>query len=347
MAWSLPFTGKRSIITDSYQRIALTVSSDRLGDDATRTKLVELAEAYLLHVLVTIPEGHWRGTKATKVLNDLQSLSALAESIERVFTPSEVAADVPVISDATSAGSIEGRRKRLFLSIVVPHEAVEFAKVLATLSVTFDLWIIQVSGDKPAALNHVTAMSDILTTTMLSTSLGIGGCRDPIELDWYLTKIPHGAIKFVHLGDVALPDLKLHSIELAHTLGYNALLRIPAEALKATICADPQLCALAAKYDVPADTFLLKCLLQLGASVALPFETLSADYIRDHYSRLCHPFVHRKAFVSSNRVVTLQIQAEDMAVLTATSEEFEARSDAYWAPHAQGRSAERELTYTK
>jgi hypothetical protein len=114
------------------------------------------------------------------------------------------------------------------------------------------------------------------------------------------------------------------------------------------IAANAQLQEMAALYNVPADTFLLKCLLQLGCVVGIPLlESQSVPYKAEHYSRLCHPFVHRKAFASSNKVIALQVQAEHMSVLTTASEAWEAQADAFWTPHAQERSANRTLTYAK
>lgn len=299
----------------------------------------------MLHLNITIPEGHLHGNKASRTITSIQALSSLADSVEKYFSPVDIVNDE---SGAKQKFSSASRPKRLFISLHLPHKSTDFAKVLVSLSITFDLWIVHVSGDKVLARNNVVAMAEIVQSAQLPTSIGLGGCLNPIELDWYLTKIPPETLKFVHLGDVVLPDLKLHSIELAHTLGYNTIFSITAEALRTEISTHPVLVELAAKYNVPSDAVLLKCLLQLGCVVLLPLSTtINAAYAQEHVSRLCHPFVHRKPFVSSNKVVSLQILEEDLAVLTAASEAYEAQEDASWQPHVHARSVNRELTYAK
>lgn len=345
MAWSLPFTGRRSIVRDSYQRLALEVSVDRIGDSALHNSIQSLSKANMLHLSVYTTREHVRGNKASFVLSNIQALCPLIAQIEKLWEPSVIVDDTDKISVA-----LEHQPKRMFTTIHIPHDAVDFVKAMSTLPFCFDLVVVHVQGDKPSARQNLINTFEIFDAMKCVTSLGLGGCIDNNELDWYLSKIPPHMLKLVHIGEVHLPNLKLHSIELAHTLGYNTMVSVTQQALLSDFVNESVLVQLSEKYSVPPNTVLLKAILQLGCIACIPFDNQAVNcaFIQNHLSRLCHPFVHRKSFVSSNKIITFQISSEDMAILTEMSEEYEAgETDVHWQQHSRGRAPDRELTYHK
>ena len=341
MAWSLPFSGQRSIITDAYQRMALTIAVDKLDDQHFLPWFMAVTKENMLHLSIIVNDKYCINTKTTATLDKLNTLAKAIDTIEKSFVPSE--------DDSSGNSSTVFRPKRIFISIQFSHQAIEFAQSLTTVSFSIDLWLVVVSGDKPTALQNLQAIHNTAAAAQHPSHLGLGGWSDAIELDWYLTKIPHDMLKFVHFGELRLPDLQFHCIELAHTLGYNSMISVTAETLRAdNSTSTAVLSDLASQYEVSVETFLYKCLLQLGYVVGVSAEDTSLAHVQQHLSRLCHPFVHRKDFVSSNRVVSLLVRTEHMAVLTDASEQWEARvDDAKWEEHARTRSSSRTLSYHK
>eukprot|EP01034_Spumella_vulgaris_P027682 gene27682-34444_t len=110
-----------------------------------------------------------------------------------------------------------------------------------------------------------------------------------------------------------------------------------------------QLLDLSAKYDVSPETFLMKCLLQFGCLIGLTLggggKSSHQDFFLNQVSRLCHPFVHRKLYVSATHVLSLQIDPADLDVVAAASEQSEAVGDASWLCHAAAKSDVRILTF--
>ena len=269
--------------------------------------VVELSKVNMLHVFVVISE-QVNASNINNILEKMQVLYDLESEIDTYQSHHN--------QDCTSAGVDEGilSPRRLFITLQFSHNSLFLVNALLKLDFHFDLWILNVEGNKQLAAANVEKIHELIKASSKSTALGIGDFKDSLELDWLLCKIPRGALQFVHLGDLQLPDLRTHCIELSHTMGLNTLFNISSKHLEDEIMKSAQLQELAAKYQIFPDTFLVKCLLQLGCITAIPLSFLHQDYVEEHYSRLCHPFVHRKAFVSANKVISLLIQASDVAV---------------------------------
>ena len=328
MSWSLPFNGRRSIVSDAYHRVALTVQLGEVYTKGFLESAKELALANLLHINLVIPPKY-----PGSIANAVESLRRLEQDIASAYS-------------APNITFIQTSRK-LFLSIHMQNDAFPLANSLLASDLEVDLWILDVIGEKNASLANIHEMHRLIKHAGKKTHLGIGNCEGPRELDWFLSKIQPEAISLVYLGNITLPNLFLHSIELVHTAGLTSMVSLTATALEQDIASSAQLNELATKYDIASDAFLSKCLLQLGCVVALPYGYYNDGTRAESVSRLAHPFVHRRPFVSMFRVISLSIQPEDMQVLMSQSEAYEAKDDSFWTPHSTARSSDRTLTYQK
>lgn len=334
MAWSLTFTGRRSIVKDSYQRLALWVDIDEVNNGPFQSSMLDLSKENFLHVNVDVP-FEVNSNNVGKVMEKVKVLYDLGQGIQNRLV---------VHSENPDSSKMEPLQ-RLFASICFKHDNSFLVQSLLNSKFFVDAWIIMVGHDKDASLRNIINIDDEVKSSGKTTSLGIGGCSEPMTLDWFLTKISPDIIQIVHLGDVQLPNVPMHSIELAHTQGYNTMCHISPQAFDNELHTMPQLLELAAKYEVTPDQLILKYLLQLGCIVSVPYKHIGSEYLKVHFSRLCHPFVHRRPFVSANKVLSFLIHADDMAVLTEASETCEAKADEFWTPHATSRAVDRELTY--
>lgn len=313
--------------------MALWVDIDEVNNGPFQNAMVELSKENFLHINVDIP-NEVNSNNVGRVMDKVRVLFDLGQGIQnRLVLPTD------------SADNALQQPRRLFVSLFIPHHASFLIKSLLDSKFYADFWIIVVSGEKNAALNNLLAIDTDMKSSGKPISLGIGGCSEPMELDWFLTKIPAGVLEIVHLGHLQLPNVRTHCIELAHTLGYNSMFQLSPQALDKDVPKSQHLQELAAKYGIQPDQYLLKYLLQLGCVVSVPYKHIGADSVIQQYSRMCHPFVHRRPFVSANKVISLLIQPGDMAVLSTASEVHEAQADSLWTPHTKNRTADRELTY--
>jgi hypothetical protein len=335
MSWSLPFNGKRSILRDSYHRLAITVQINDVTGKEFLQYIKELAQSNLLHINVLIPHDYSKIIAANFVVERLQSLVSLGAEINDYYRPSE-----------------NGKQtaRKFFVSVQFRHDMFPLAKALLASGCDADLWLLDISGQKCESLQNVHEISRLIAESNKEISLGISHCENPMELDWFLSKIQKDVLSVVHIGEIILPNLLIHSIELVHTAGYTAMVKINSSSLESEIAPSVQLNELADKYKVPPEIFLVKILLQLGCVVSLPFkfcQLSSQQQLTESIARLAHPFVHRKPFVSMFKMVSLSVLPEDIQLLIEESEAEEAKTDSYWSGHATDRSEPRTLTYQK
>jgi len=292
-----------------------------------------LADSGILNLSVIVSEESARNGIST-VIDVIQQLKVLASTINATaqLGSTKLAAD-----------------HQWFLSLQVPHSAHSLIeKILEIKDFYWDLIVLHANGEKEAATESVNKLHNMVQASGLPTLLGLGTIQDATQLDWILCKLPQNALGFIHLGTVKLPSLRVHCTEIAHQRGLNTMFDIDATDLEQSIMNSEVLYDLAAKYEIELDTFLVKCLLQLGYVVGIPY-SLAIDqegYIEEHFSRLCHPFVYRKEFVSSIRIISLKISSQDVDVLINASEEFEMLDDHIWQPHATSRADQRILTHS-
>ncbi|KAJ1437202.1 hypothetical protein B484DRAFT_428410 [Ochromonadaceae sp. CCMP2298] len=330
MAWSLPFTTRRSIVKDSFQRLYVTIPIEEIGDDFSE-KVLRLSKANLLNISVT-------------AMRDVN-----ANNIDSVLVKIQELYDLEQQIDAAHTIHLEkgGLERQLFLSLQVPHSASFLISKLAPLELRFDLVVLHMDEQREKCVADVEKIRSILQESGKNTALGIGSIADAVQLDWLLCRVAD-TLKFVHLGSLQVPDFRLHCLELAHSRGLNTLMEIDAAALADAVPSWDLLDDLAAHHLVPADTCLVKCMLQLGLVVGLPFSVANdEDHLHAHFARLCHPFVHRKEFASAVRVVALKIGPHETDRLVQASHECALSAEPAWEAYATERNPPRTLTYNR
>lgn len=115
--------------------------------------------------------------------------------------------------------------------------------------------------------------------------LGMSGLASS-ELQYFFNA-RRGIIKFVCLGCVQYPDIKVHCTELAHSHGCNTILTIPPSDTNDFV----GLQKYSQKYDKSNAEVLVKAILQLGTLVSFSrYE--NSSFMRNNALRLGHPFTH-------------------------------------------------------
>ncbi len=355
MSWSLDFTGKNSIFRDSCHRMVVKVSIEDLDNEGTLKQLAKLSSLYFCHI-------------------SIYSRNTISESNQSQFY-----VRMDALNKLNSLCQTDGKKSMFFTFHIVEPVLNTIAVVLSS-EFTFDLWMIE--RDVTLPMEHFcAAVCNVHNEFQRRGSLiylGVSHVDCIDDLDWLLQRLPapslvpeqkeiqqtSSVLQVVHLGDVQFPNLHLRTLELAHTRGLNVFLSLSAAELN-TVRASPAAAfgtVALDKYNVSAETYLCKCLLQLGAVVELPLSEVcsperpivsagsdagvsAAADIEAHFSRLVHPFVHRKAVVSAVRVVSLLVEQSDVDLVAAASEEQEAAADVAWIELAKTAPQHRQLSY--
>jgi hypothetical protein len=245
---------------------------------------------------------------------------------------------------------------KVFITLCIEHViSLDDANLISSYK-----WISLLLLNKPSALNRQ-AYAEYLASTSAaiaensvnaaSIALGISNVEDVDEIEWILQHQRPLRMRVVHLGAVRLPNLRTRAADLVHSWGLDSMLGLCAtsDELRA-LREDAVLRGLGAAYDLCEEVLLAKSLLQLGNIVGVPFplplSLLEASKVLTPLSRLVHPFVHRKEFVSACRVVSLAVKEEDVGRLVELSERREAEEyDGRWRDHVEGLAAAQELSF--
>eukprot|EP01031_Cornospumella_fuschlensis_P029611 gene29611-35745_t len=150
-----------------------------------------------------------------------------------------------------------------------------------------------------------------------------------------LTHKHHAKMQFLSLHLSSLPNLCSMVVELVHSFGWNCVLTVEPNVLTQSYSL-PLYTNLAEKYKVPPFVVIFKCVLQLGALMCFPvqdMEKIAANFAVD-VGRLGHPFVHRKEFLSTSKVISLIVSDQDMDSVIEASEEEELKRDLSRVPNA-------------
>ena len=340
MSWSTYYSSFPSkVAKNSQQRIALQVDPKSFNESTTTLSVlnqcVELAKAGFLHLYfrcdeLTTTENIISALKKVEGMLDLETNNITLEKNNGVklskhfFTTFEITRSMSSSEVLDVLGQSNLRNTELLL-------------------------LFRYSGDKWSFIKEVEALAKH-NGEKYKINLGITGLTDQFELDWVLSKIPSGCIQAVHASDVRFPNLRLRLIELIHSYGYNTIIDVDKGILDEYLQSEKNvLREYARSYEVYEETFLAKCILQLGMVMTVPM--LEADskvslveWIESRFSRLIHPFVHRKLFVSQVKVVSLQISNEDIEAISAGSEAIERTVDRKWSTFTQA-PEHRQLIY--
>ena len=73
MSWALSFTGHKSVVNETYHRVALHISLESLQSEEMIQKLTNLGQIYFLHVYVSVStaslgeEGRHKGDDVNRL----------------------------------------------------------------------------------------------------------------------------------------------------------------------------------------------------------------------------------------------------------------------------------------
>ncbi len=301
----------------------LVINMSELDSDSITDKYTRLSAAYFLHLSVVCTE------EITEVNKDLfYNRIAMLENLN------------------DTCQDVDPNDNKLFYSLQLTEPNESTRNILLSVNFQFDLWIINTGESRKTLMQNVLETHQHLQSLEEPSQVSIGVGNVPVhdDIDWLLLMLPAGIVRLVYLPCIEFPNLRNRTVDLVHSFGCNAVVGLD-ETQLSSILNSEELAQLASnKYGVTADTFLIKCLLQFGSLVALPL-SLDEAYLVAAVSRLCHPFVHRKVFVSAVKIITLQIDPDDLEGVAAASEQEEAKEDALWLPFAVDKSPPLALSY--
>lgn len=306
MSWSLAYSGVRSAIVDAYHRVILTFKASTLLslslDSLTRQFKLHTQHS-LFHINLILDEQK----------DDLirQILHSISHAIKAVSKP--------------SGG--EGTAKRFFLSLTC--SLTKSLDLLPLLESPIDLLIIELPSQyQCVSLSKQTQeVLDQLTKSDLILYLGVRGFADSDEADSFM--LTHREVtpklQFICFDILNLPNIATMSLELVHSFQLNSILFFPENLVEAA-ANHPLYDSLSRKYNITPHLLILRVAMQLGALVAVSANSVinvdDSNYWVE-WSRLAHPFVHRKDFLSAVHIISLLIAEEDVDVIVAASEESE------------------------
>ncbi len=149
---------------------------------------------------------------------------------------------------------------------------------------------------------------------------------------------------FLTLSSNSVANFRTETTDLIHSFGLNTILEIPYSAEESFFfpylheligkkfdeeaSSISTIRELAAKYStITIETFLCKCLLQLGNCLVFSFQFPLEDFLLKHISRLCHPFNYRKEYVSTVKIISIPVDVDDLETLRSLSEENEMKDE--------------------
>lgn len=301
MSWSQSFSLDRSPVEAAYHRVAITLTVDEVlsvSEDNWKTKFLEYKRLFLMHV-------------------NLIRVDSLKHAIQALGILSRVSNEIS-----------EGKSFPMFLTVTCPMDRCE--KLLES-QLRMDLLMIDLpSGYVSGKRDEGTQL--LLNRLALHESvryLGACGFESVNNLDVFM-QCHQGTpkLQFMGLTIVDLPNIQNMAIELIHSFRMNCLAYI-SDNIVHNVGAIDIYSSLASKYSISPMSFLMKCMLQIGAVISLPLEKLRTTQpdIVVEMGRLGHPFVHRKEFVSAFKIVSLQIEDDDMDAVLAASDDVEIARD--------------------
>eukprot|EP00597_Dinobryon_sp_UTEXLB2267_P003985 CAMPEP_0170076012 /NCGR_PEP_ID=MMETSP0019_2-20121128/13051_1 /TAXON_ID=98059 /ORGANISM="Dinobryon sp., Strain UTEXLB2267" /LENGTH=306 /DNA_ID=CAMNT_0010287359 /DNA_START=1 /DNA_END=921 /DNA_ORIENTATION=+ len=298
--WSSAFTGRSSIVLDSCHRVFIEFDENTFENAEEQLKFCnKLCEEKFFHFSISLL-GQRQTSKLEKFIT---SLNTIRSSI--------------IMNNAGYK-----MNANFFITLVIDSLSPSEMSIVSQCDV--NLLLIEKRTD----ISREKFVSYYMETTSAvinnKTSFGIGGIEDIKDLEWVLSKIPRNKLEVVHCGYLHLPNIYSRTIELIHSWGYNVMISVAktADDLQ-RMKESKQLLNLQTSYELSADVLIAKCMLQLGCIVGLKLNPFSPEYIMKHFSRLVHPFVHRKPFVSSNKIITLAVNEEDVLDIVTASQMIE------------------------
>ena len=332
--WSSSYTGNHSIFTDSCHRIYIELKEDALLGKEILTRFQVYQEEKFFHFSIPVLNKKNKSELNAAIKSSLVQLKFFLS--EQTTHPKEDLMDTSV-----------------FFSLQVDKiDEVDIKQIIDAKTINLIIFVKDKSVRRDMFVSQFMIAKTFIDEYAKDNSLaiGIGGIDDTDDLEWILYKIPKNCLNSIRVGCVSMPCVRTRAIDLAHTWGCNVIISLAksTEDVKA-IQANMHLQEMESNYGVPAVVVLAKCLLQLGCIVGLDeavFPLIDRDYLKNNFSRLVHPFVNRKQFVSSNKIISLAIKEEDVQRIFDASEQEESKlNDWKWRPHVNGLNPVKQLTF--
>jgi len=332
--WSSSYTGNHSILTDSCHRICIEFKEDELFGENMFSRFQEYQEKKFFHFCVSVLNKTNTSEANTTIKSSLLQMKQF-------------------ITELTTHPTENIMNTRVFVSLQVDNiDQVDIKQIIDSRTVNLIIFIKEKSVRRDMFVSQLMNVKQAVAEYDKENTLAIaiGGIDDTDDLEWILYKIPKNLLNTILVGSVSLPNLRTRAIDLAHSWGCNVMISLAKSADDInTIQANNHLKDMEIIYGVAADVVLAKCLLQLGCIVELDeavFSHFGVDYLKNTFSRLVHPFVHRKQFVSSNKIISLAIKEEDLQKLSNASEQEESKlNDWKWQSHVNGLNSVKQLTF--
>ena len=330
MSWSSCFTGKQSFLPDCSHRIYIDISYELLlKQEEVDAFCKNLNKAKFFHFCTSIPKSNGPKNELERRMNAIENIIAALESQS---TEIEMNGEVFVTLKIYSPEELDEKNANRILSGKVKNLSFILMKSSESGRDVFVQQIIRVKS---------------LFSSNQSIAFGIGGIDDIDDLEWILNHTPKNLLSFVLLNGVSVPNIRIREIELSHSWGCNVMLSLAKSAADIeAIKKAKYLQEMEVSYGVTGDVVLAKCLLQLGCIVGLPSTVFSETDLITSFARLVHPFVYRKPFVSSHKMVSLLIKDSDVQRIVDLSEEDESQKyDWKWKPHVTALNEAKLLNY--
>eukprot|EP01038_Epipyxis_sp_PR26KG_P007038 gene7038-9610_t len=355
MSWSFYITGSTSIFEDSYHRISIVIESvDHLRNiiqsENERIDLFELLKSGFHHITIKLTYP-----------SNMKQVETLLSNMNHLHLLLNEESLVDISPEGKEYYSNSGTKNFLKTKIMFTLQIFDFSTELYNIIlqnidnlIFFDCFILNYNNFESVSNGREKFNNDMQYLILLKEknprlNIGFSGIEDQSEIDWILRYYPRNTFRVVHTGMVNnYPDLKSRKSELIHSYGTNTMIEFNQQDLT-TLSELKPLVRLSGKYKTLPDTFVLKCLLQLGYIINIPFrsnQTYDKNYISNPIARLVHPFVHRKPVNSEFRLYSLLISLEDITEVLEMSQHEESKQDKVSETSSITESEKRVLSYT-
>lgn len=325
--WSESYSTKKGILTESYHRVCLEIDAN---DPGSYVQVLEtfasLAGNYFLHLILKYQTSF--NTEELK-----SALAKLEQSLpkpEAIFDRLLVSISIPLSFISTYSEELQqvGSIKCCKILFINLEGVVDSGFIRQTLQ--------QLPLEDYRTVGISLGLQDFSSHDMIASFLE----REVKSLD--------NILQIIGMNVHQLPHLHVQSVELCHRHGLLFLLSMPANyfslASDSTFQRDimqyyGDLPAFAANssdkqgVETPPMILLLKAILQLGSILSLPYPLTAIEHAvymnTSGLSRLPHPFIHRKQYVSgeSSKLLSLSLSEEIMAVIEERSMKVEQELD--------------------
>lgn len=317
--WSVKYTGYRSNIEDSFQRVSLHIDVlDFLRDDSIE-RLKRLIPDNLTHILLRFNLG---------IEIDLTRISSIISTL-RDMTPKERKL-IFTCEFFCDSGDVD----MIYLNDALLALLPTFVIIRKTKS-------LHVTEDIIDKVNIIMVSNSIQN----SCSIGISGFDD-IENDLQLlVDNKRDIIKLVLFEIFQLPKIKPYQIDFIQSRGMNTMviLNKPNDEQNYQMHLEKY----AYKYKKSYCSILGKIFLQLGSIISYDFFYDSEEFICMNILKLCHPYIHVGEYAAPTDKYSFIIDDEDINSLChlANLEEIKLIEDALI--HQISAPTSRMLTYSR